>query len=200
MAWFVLARVLFIGAAGYSAFQLQPLIGGGTVNALFGLALGAVIVVFEIRLKNTSVTHMLGALIGGAVGLLAAETIGKALYWADLGDDRVVFLHSMILITLPYLGLVIGGRKGEWLQPENLISLFRSTGPRKRYTILDTSVIIDGRIADICETGFLDGTLLIPQFVLKELQLVADSSDSMKRNRGRRGLDILQKIDRKSVV
>ena len=77
---------------------------------------------------------------------------------------------------------MIGARKGEWLEPENLVNLFRSAGPRKRYKILDTSVIIDGRIADICETGFMDGTLVIPQFVLKELQLVADSSDSMKRN------------------
>ena len=80
------------------------------------------------------------------------------------------------------------------------MSLFRAAGPRKRYKILDTSVIIDGRIADICETGFMDGTLVIPQFVLKELQLVADSSDSMKRNRGRRGLDILQKIQKMSGV
>ena len=66
--------------------------------------------------------------------------------------------------------------------------------------MLDTSVIIDGRIADICETGFIDGTLVIPQFVLKELQLVADSADSLKRNRGRRGLDILQKIQKMSGV
>jgi uncharacterized protein YacL len=66
--------------------------------------------------------------------------------------------------------------------------------------VLDTSVIIDGRIADICETGFVDGTIVIPQFVLKELQLVADSSDSMKRNRGRRGLDILQKIQKMAGV
>jgi uncharacterized protein YacL len=200
MAWFVLARVLFIGAAGYSAYQLQPVAGGPIVNTVFGLILGAVIVTFEIQLRKTSVTHMLGALIGGAFGLLAAETIGRALYWADLGDERVVFLHSMILITLPYLGLVTGGRNGDWLQPENLVALFRSTGARKRYKVLDTSVIIDGRIADICETGFMDGTLLIPQFVLKELQLVADSSDSMKRNRGRRGLDILQKIQKMAGV
>jgi uncharacterized protein YacL len=201
MPWSVLARVLFIGAAGYSAYQLQPLPGGtlsaGTaLNIGFGVLLGALIVAFEIQLKKTSVTHMLGALIGGAFGLIAAETIGKALYWADLGDERVVFLHSMVLITLPYLGLVTGARKGEWLQPENIVGLFKSAGSRKRYKVLDTSVIIDGRIADICETGFIDGTLLVPQFVLKELQLVADSSDSMKRNRGRRGLDILQRIQK----
>src|SRR5687767_10161252 len=200
MAWFLIARLLCIAAIGYSAHQLAPLPGGPIVNTLFGIALGLAIVAFEIRLKDGSVTHMLGALLGGAVGLGAASTIGQALYWANLGDGRVVFLHSVVLLTLPYLGLVIGGRKGDWLKPENIIALFRTQGPRKRFKILDTSVIIDGRIADICETGFMDGTLVIPQFVLKELQLVADSSDSMKRNRGRRGLDILQKIQKMSGV
>ena len=200
MVWFVLARALFLAAVSYSAYQLQPLAGGAVPNALFGAVLGALIVVFELRLKHVSVPHMLGALLGGAIGLGAAYTIGGALYWANLGDGRVVFLHSIVLLAFPYLGLVIGGRKGEWLAPENLIGLFRSTAPRRRYRVLDTSVIIDGRIADICETGFIDGTLVIPQFVLKELQLVADSSDSMKRNRGRRGLDILQKIQKMSGV
>jgi len=186
MAWFLLARLVFIAAVAYSAHQLQPLVGGEIVNTLFGVALGLAVVGLEIRLRDISVPHMVGALLGGAVGLGAASTIGAALYWANLSDGRVVFLHSVILLSLPYLGLVIGGRKGDWLRPENIIGLFRSSGPRKRFRILDTSVIIDGRIADICETGFMDGTLVIPQFVLKELQLVADSSDSMKRNRGRR--------------
>ena len=207
MAWFVLARVLFVAAVGYSAYQLHPLVvgpipipfvGDALSNLIFGIVTGAIFVAIEIRLKDISVTHLLGALIGGAIGLGAAKTIGAALYWANLSDSRVVFLHSLILLGLPYLGLSMGARRGDWLQPENLISLFRSAGPRRRYKILDTSVIIDGRIADICETGFMDGTLVIPQFVLKELQLVADSSDSMKRNRGRRGLDILQKIQKMS--
>src|ERR671912_1718683 len=181
MAWFVLARILFVAAVGYSAYQLQPLIGGAVANVAFGLVLGFLVVAFEIRLKNISVTHMLGALLGGAIGLGAAKTIGAALYWANLGDGRVVFLHSLVLLALPYLGLVIGGRKGGWVKPENIIALFRSTAPRKRFKILDTSVIIDGRIADICETGFMDGTLVIPQFVLKELQLVADSDRKSTR-------------------
>ncbi len=94
----------------------------------------------------------------------------------------------------------MGARRGEWLEPSRLMTLFRASGPQRRYKILDTSVIIDGRIADLCDTGFIDGTLVIPQFVLKELQLVADSADSMKRNRGRRGLDILQKIQKMSGV
>jgi len=200
MAWFALARSLFVAAVGYSAHQLQPLGADPFLNTAFGLVLGLLIVVVEFRLRTTSVTHMIGALLGGAIGLITAKTIGAALYWANLGNERVVFLHSVILLALPYLGLVIGARRGEWLEPGNLVNVFRAAGPRKRYKVLDTSVIIDGRIADICETGFMDGTIVIPQFVLKELQLVADSSDSMKRNRGRRGLDILQKIQKMAGV
>jgi uncharacterized protein YacL len=201
MAWFILARASFVAAVAYTAYQLEPVAGGGLApNIAFGIVLAALIVFLEIRLKTAPVTHMLGGLIGGAIGLGAAKVLGDALYWANLGDGRVVFLHGLILLALPYLGLVIGARKGEWLEPENLVAIFRAAGPRKRYKILDTSVIIDGRIADICETGFMDGTLVIPQFVLKELQLVADSSDSMKRNRGRRGLDILQKIQKMAGV
>ena len=196
MAWFFLARLLFVIAVVYSAVLLRPLGGSMAINASFGLALAVIFVAFESRLRNTSVTHMLGAMLGGAIGLGTAKALGAALYWADTKDDRVVFLHSFVLLAFPYLGLVLGGRKGEWLEPARLIGLFRGTGLSRRYRILDTSVIIDGRVADICETGFLDGTLVIPQFVLKELQLVADSSDSMKRNRGRRGLDILQKIQK----
>src|SRR5437870_56036 len=200
MAWFALARVLFVAAVAYAAALLQPLPFGIAVNVGFALALAALVVVFESRLRETSVTHMLGALIGGSIGLVIARTIGSGLFWADTGDRRVVFLHSFVLIVLPYLGLVMGGKHGEWLEPARLIGLFRAAGPERRYKILDTSVIIDGRIADVCETGFVDGALVIPQFVLKELQLVADSSDSMKRNRGRRGLDILQKIQKMSGV
>ena len=196
MAWFVLARVLFLAAVAYSAIVLRPFHSDWIPNAALGVGLASLLVAFEIRLKNASVTNMLGAMIGGAVGLAAAKTISAALFWANTSDQRIAFLHAFTLLALTYLGLLMGGRKGEWLEPTRLVGLFRSTGPQRRYRILDTSVIIDGRVADICETGFLDGTLVVPQFVLKELQLVADSADSLKRNRGRRGLDILQKMQK----
>src|SRR6187401_3482401 len=196
MAWFIFARILFVGAVAYSAFMLRPLGVDPLQNLAFGIGLALLSVLLEWKLRNTAVTHMLGAFIGGAAGLLLAKGISAAMFWVDHGDPHVAFLHSFILLAFPYLGLVIGGRKGEWLEPARLISLFRAAGPQRRYKILDTSVIIDGRIADVCETGFVDGTLVIPQFVLKELQLVADSADSMKRNRGRRGLDILQRIQK----
>ena len=98
---------------------------------------------------------------------------------------------------MAYVGLVVGAGKGDLLNLAALGGIFGGEKQNKRsYKILDTSVIIDGRIADIAETGFLDGVIVIPQFVLRELQLVADSADSMKRNRGRRGLDILQRIQK----
>ena len=200
MPWHLVTRALFIAAVTWTAALTRAFHPDLPLNIGAGIVLGVLIVFVETRLRSTEVTDLLGALIGGAIGLGLSKTIGAALFWADTSDPRVVFLHSFVLLVFPYLGIVMGARKGEWLKPQRLVSLFRDTGPQKRYRILDTSVIIDGRIADVCETGFLDGTLVIPQFVLKELQLVADSGDSLKRNRGRRGLDILQKIQKMSGV
>jgi len=96
---------------------------------------------------------------------------------------------------------VVGANKGDLLNLAALGGIFGGERPAKRaYKILDTSVIIDGRVADICETGFMDGIVLIPHFVLRELQQVADSADALKRNRGRRGLDILQRIQKMSGI
>jgi uncharacterized protein YacL len=200
MAWFALARIVIVAAVGYTAAMLQPLPFGLLPNVLFGVALVLVVVALEYGLHDTAPSRVVGALIGSVIGLAIARAIEAGLFWADSGDGKVEFLHSFLLIVLPYLGLTIGAKNGEWLEPARLISLFQAAGPQRRYKILDTSVIIDGRIADVCETGFIDGALVIPQFVLKELQLVADSGDSMKRNRGRRGLDILQKIQKMSGI
>jgi uncharacterized protein YacL len=207
MTWFILARALFVAALGFTAGLLQPLGGFGltagtlvAVNVAFGVLLAALVILFEIRLRDAKVTGLLGALLGGVIGLVIAKTIEAALAWTDTHNNAAAFLRSVVLLVLPYIGTVIGARHGEWLEPARLVGLFRAAGPQRRYKVLDTSVIIDGRIADICETGFIDGALVIPQFVLKELQLVADSADALKRNRGRRGLDILQKIQKMAGV
>src|ERR1035437_8755583 len=200
MAWFALGRVLFVAAVAYAAALIRPIPFGVPANVGFALLLAALVLAFESWLRETAATHILGALIGGCVGLVIARTIGAGLFWADIGDSRVAFLHSFVLIALQSLGRGLGGKHGEGLEPARLVSLFRSAGPARRYKILDTSVIIDGRIADVCETGFVDGALVIPQFVLRELQMVADSSDPLKRNRGRRGLDILQRMQKMTTV
>ena len=193
MAWFILVRLLFLSGVAIAAGTFQPVSGASfAVNVACGAGLALLGVLVEWRLRAVSVTHLLGALIGGSIGLGFANVLGAGLFWFGTTDSRIEFLHSFVYLAMTYLGLVIGGRHGEWLEPTRLITLFRAAGPQRRYKVLDTSVIIDGRIADVCETGFLDGTLVIPQFVLKELQQIADSSDTMRRNRGRRGLDILQ--------
>ena len=193
-------RALFIAVVTYVATLIPPIYGHVLVNVALGLALALVTIRVEGRLRAAALTDLIGGLIGFVVALTIAKAITSALFWADTTNPLVQFMHSLIIVVLPYLGLVVGIRKGEWLEPAKLATIFRDTRPQKRYRILDTSVIIDGRIVDIVETGFLDGALVVPQFVLKELQYVADSSDPLKRNRGRRGLDMLNRIRKMSGV
>jgi uncharacterized protein YacL len=200
MAWVRVARVAFVAAVGYAAVVIRPLGASLGANLVFGLALAAVVVALEAQVREAPITRLLGGLLGGLIGLVAARALSHTLQWTDASQPAAMFLHGLLLLVLPYFGVVIGVRKGEWLEPPRLLSLFRPPGPDKRYKVLDTSVIIDGRIADVCEAGFLEGTLVVPQFVLKELQLVADSADSLRRNRGRRGLDILQKMQKMAGV
>jgi uncharacterized protein YacL len=200
MAWFVLARVLFAFALAYAAASMRPLPLGLAANAVFGFGLAVLIALCEAKLREAAITRVLGAILGCGIGVLVARALAAGLIRASAADSRVAFVETFLLIAAAYLGLVVGARHGERLEPARLAALFRSSAPDRRYKIFDTSVIIDGRIADVCEAGFIDGTIVIPQFVLKELQLVADSSDSLKRNRGRRGLDILQKIKKMSGV
>jgi len=200
MAWFVLARLLFVATLACSAFLLHPLPLPPFANLLFGALLGGLVLAGERGVRGIAPTRLLGALVGGLLGLVAARAVRAALIGTDGAAAWVPFLHSALALTLGYLGVAVGAAHAEWLQPAKLATLFRSGGPQRRYKILDTSTIIDGRIAEVADAGFLDGTLVVPQFVLKELQLVADSADSLKRNRGRRGLDILQKIQKMSGV
>jgi uncharacterized protein YacL len=200
MRGLTLVRAVFVGVVVFVAALLPPIDGHLTINFGLGLLLALLVVLAETRLLHVAVTDLLGSLLGFLVGLTIAKAISSALFWTDTANPLVQFMHSLIIVVLPYLGLTLGARLGSWLEPAKLKSLFHDAKPQKRYRILDTSVIIDGRIADVVETGFLDGTLVVPQFILKELQHVADSSDPIKRNRGRRGLDILHRIRKTAGV
>ena len=123
MAWFILARLAFVAAVALSAYTFRPVAVDPLINLAFGVALALASVAFEWTLRHTPVTHLLGAVLGGAVGLVLAKGISAALFWVDAGDQRVAFLHSFLLLVLPYLGLVFGGRKGEWLEPARLVTL-----------------------------------------------------------------------------
>ena len=141
-------------------------------------------------------TTLLGGLLGGGVGVACGLALAAVPVWASLADQQAAFLRGFFLLALSYLGLVVGIRRSDGLEPARLAALFRARESARHYKIFDTSAIIDGRIADVCEAAFLDGTIVVPNFVLQELQHVADSADVLKRNRGRRGLDMLQKIQK----
>ena len=165
-------------------------------SLLLGVLAGAGIIVFEIRLRRASLKRLIGAAIGSVLGIMGASLMSFVL-GSSLESGSVSFIQLSVLLLMAYVGLVVGAAKGEMLNLGALGGLFGGDkGPRRSCKILDTSVIIDGRIADVADAGFVDGTLVVPQFVLWELQLVADSADALKRNRGRRGLDILQKIQK----
>jgi len=196
--WLSLVRVVVVVVLAHCGYAYSPLPGQPWMGMLLGLAAAAGLITLERQLRSVPGHHLVGALIGGVFGLLAARLVWGALAGLEMAGEH--FIHALLVVFLGYMGLVIGATKGEWFEPARMIAAFRDTSRQQHYKILDTSVIIDGRIADICETGFLDGTLVAPQFVLRELQQVADSSDSLKRNRGRRGLDVLQKIQKMSNV
>jgi len=161
------------------------------------VVLGLAVVLFEIRLRQVSLKRLIGAVIGSILGIIGAYLFSLVIKDSIQPGPTQSFLQLFVMLLMAYIGLIVGAGKGELLNLAALGGIFGGEKQAKRsYKILDTSVIIDGRIADIAETGFLDGILVIPQFVLRELQLVADSADSMKRNRGRRGLDILQRIQK----
>jgi uncharacterized protein YacL len=194
----LIIRTLFVAVLSCAAFFLRPFNLGGAWAAAVGAAAGVGVVVFEIRIKQVSLKRLIGAAFGSVLGILGAYLISLVLGRAmpDSGST-VPFLEVVLLAWMTYCGLVVGAAKGDMLNLAALGGLFGGEMVSKNtFKILDTSVIIDGRIADIVETGFVEGAIVIPQFVLRELQLVADSSDSMKRNRGRRGLDVLQRIQK----
>lgn len=164
----------------------------------------------EQQLAKTPIHDVIAGAVGLAVGLIIANLFSSAFARIPVVGDYIPVVCSIIL---GYLGLYITIRKRKEITalfdfiPKTIREAVKSREAKQAaaaagttadvqpsYKLLDTSVIIDGRIADICDTGFIEGTLLIPVFVLEELQHIADSADALKRTRGRRGLDILQRI------
>src|SRR5215470_2464665 len=197
----VVVRLIFAITLTLVAFYSHPFGLEGLSAVAVGIASAIGIIFFEYRLKGASLKRLIGAAIGSIMGIIGASLISHMLTDTVFDTNSLSFIKLFILFLMTYVGLVVGANKGDLLNLSALGGIFGGERPpKKAYKILDTSVIIDGRIADICETGFLDGILVIPHFVLRELQQVADSADTLKRNRGRRGLDILQRIQKMAGI
>jgi len=190
--------IVICAVLGYFAgFQIDKtndiisLIGTGS-----GVVLAVIILLLEKGFARISPRIALGGLLGFFLGLFVANILMVSFSLTGMNIPYVKTAAPLILnIIFGYLGLALGVRKVKDIELTGFRKLFRP-GTDENVKILDTSVIIDGRIADICETDFLEGVLTVPQFVLNELQQIADSPVALKRNRGRRGLEILQKMQK----
>ena len=194
------------GTSGYFlAYGLSSSTLSGAGGLLGGFILATLTLLLEHGLKKVSLRNLVGGFIGLVLGIIAANFISNVFFATLLDHQEIVLpLLTGLYGVCGYIGLRIGLKKGDELQFSGwgLFSKNPLKGkPADEYAkILDTSVIIDGRISDITETGFLEGPLLIPQFVLNELQHIADSSDPVKRTRGKRGLEVLQHIQKQANV
>ena len=201
----LILRLLIILICSMGGLLVAGELFGTRWALLWGTAGGFMIAILSILIEETVKKVSLKSLCGGAIGLMVGFIVAKFLADAFLADilkgTRISLVIYLVTYSIPgYVGLRIGLKKGEEFSLAALKGGSRSPLAADNPKILDTSVIIDGRVADICETGFIEGTFVIPQFILHELQHVADSADSIKRTRGKRGLEILHRIQKQVDV
>lgn len=200
MADLLFIRIALILTLAGAAAYLKPFEMQAGWAAVLGACIAGVIILFEIRLNHASLKRLLGAAVGSLLGIVGAFLVSWVVAAAGFERHTASYANVVILLVMGYIGLIVGAEKGELLNLAALGGLFGGERNRRSAKLLDTSVIIDGRIADVAATGFLDGALLVPQFVLHELQLVADSADAGKRQRGRRGLEVLQRMQKMTTT
>ncbi len=202
----MIVRIILILACSISGYAIlyytsefnSHLIFKSIGGFIIGLLIALSVIRIEKEIRKLSLKVIVGGVAGMIVGLLIALIFGFGLnFVSKIRENQQVIPWIYLLITgiFGYLGLFLGSKKVEEFN-------FLNAEPKNNrdYRVLDTSVIIEGRIADICDSGFIEGELIVPRFVLNELQFLADSSDSMKRLRGRRGLDVLNHMQKSTNI
>ncbi|MBN2057134.1 TRAM domain-containing protein [bacterium] len=196
---FRLLVFLVSSASGYILVR-RGCHGDWSMSLLAALVCGILMILaawlLERFIRPLPVGLVAGALAGLAIGTGFGELLARVVILHLLDGIPATALRVLLVAFLGYLGGAYGAARGRSFDIVNVRNMLLGSQEHADYKILDTSVIIDGRVADICKTGFLEGRLVIPKFVLNELQYIADSSETHKRNRGRRGLDILNIIQK----
>ncbi len=208
----ILLKAFLVILASISGYLIALQLVNNELTAYIGMLIGLIVSLVAIRIemlaKDTPPRILIGGVVGIITGLIVANLVTYPLVLHYFDNPRLEYtVYLIVNVIIGSLGLSVGMKKGEELalESEKLKNNLDShndgkEGLRKNLLILDTSVIIDGRIADICETGFIDGTLLVPKFVLGELQFIADSVDPIKKVRGTRGLDALQRLQKDTPI
>ncbi|MFH1406682.1 MAG: PIN domain-containing protein [Candidatus Omnitrophota bacterium] len=196
-------RIFFVILSVLVCFQLFTALKlfdsmSGILGAACGLVGSLLIIFLELRVRRVSVRGLSASVFGLIFGLIMAKLLSDAFGLIPLEPSVGAAVKLGFVLIFSYLGMVIAMRGRDEFNIIIPYVRFSKQEQRQDIILLDTSVIIDGRIADICQTKFIEGRFVVPRFVLKELQLIADSADSLKRSRGRRGLDILNRMQKLS--
>jgi len=201
----IFIRIFFVILSVIIGFQVGSFVQAGganfsTLGALAGFSMSIIIIILEFTMRKVSVRGLSSAVFGLLFGLIMAKLVSDTLSLISLDKNLVYSLRVVLTLVFCYLGMITAMRGRDEFNIVVPYVKFSRQDQNDEIILLDTSVIIDGRIADICKTGFLDGKFIVPRFVLKELQQIADSSDSLRRERGRRGLDILGKLQKSANI
>ncbi len=189
----LLVRILFLVGSMIVGFQ-----AAGFIGIFIGVLAALAMILLEIGLRKVSVSGLSSSVFGLILGLIMAKLVGDAFSITALSAEMLSSIRVTLTLVFCYLGMVMALRgKDEFSIIIPYVRL-RRQDQSEDITLLDTSVIIDGRIVDIFKTRFLSGKIIIPKFVLRELQQIADSTDPIKRQRGRRGLEILNTVQKES--
>lgn len=198
---FWVIRIFFMAlctVAGYAVSQYRPeLIEGGSYGLLIGFGLGGVIVGIDHMLKGFSLRAFSAATFGLVLGTAVAWLIDRTDLFIYADEKTRWLIRLGLFLAFGYLGMVLAMRSNK--EDFSLIIpyvRFKSQSRSENILVIDTSAVIDGRIADLIESKFLEGIFVIPRFVLKELQLISDSADGVKRARGRRGLEMINRLQK----
>lgn len=201
-------RILFLcmcTMGGYAVSQVRPEFVGGSYAGLLGIVIGFgfgwLMIAVDEMLKGFSLRAFSATTFGLLLGIVVAQLIDHSGMFEKVDEGTRLLVRLGLFLAFSYIGMVLAMRSNK--EDFSLIIPYVRFAPRNKpdnLMLLDTSVIIDGRIADLIEGNFIEGLIVVPRFVLKELQQIADSNDAIKRARGRRGLEMLNRIQRNTRV
>ncbi len=193
-------RVFFTILCAVVGYQVGEIINDSIMGIIFGLLVAAFLITVESTFRKVSLRGLSSMVFGLVLGVVMAKVISDILSLLPLGDVFLPIARVVLTVSFSYLGAVMALRGKDEFNIIIPYVRFRRQDLKEGIIVLDTSAIIDGRIVDIHKSGFLAGRLVAPRFVLHELQRLADSADDIKRERGRRGLEILRTMQKDATV